>query len=153
MLSHRSESSKAHVRFPSIGGRSPQGIWHWRPAGLVCRSSTELAETETPLLEDTHRIPCKLGPRAKQGLLKNLSDFPTGLGGYPGKARGWLWLAIGAGHWRQRAWEYSSAWTTLEAAILEKPSNTHQGWEAPGQTTYRVGTYPTHQQTDGLESS
>lgn len=54
---------KPHVRLPSlVAGR----IWNieeesqehlsWRPAGLQCRSTTRLGETETPFLEDAHRV-------------------------------------------------------------------------------------------------
>ena len=46
-----------------------------KASGLVFRSSIELRETETPLLEGTHRIPCALGPRAKQGFHKNLGQI------------------------------------------------------------------------------
>ena len=57
------------------------------------RRSTGLGETETPRLEGTNKVLCALGPRAKQGLCKNLED-PMGFGGSTGKTRsscGLLW--------------------------------------------------------------
>ena len=68
-FSHRSESSEPHVRLPSLG------VWHQEEeplvhlatsVGLECRSSTGLGETETTLLEGTHKVSHALGPRAKQ---------------------------------------------------------------------------------------
>ena len=43
-----------------------------RPAGLECRSSTGLEETDTPLLEGTHKVSHAVGPRTKQYLHRNL---------------------------------------------------------------------------------
>ena len=47
---------------------------HWRPVGLMHRSSTGLGETETPFIKGTHRILRALGPRAKQSLHRNLGQ-------------------------------------------------------------------------------
>ena len=33
--------------------------------GIECRTSTGLGETETPLLEGTHKVACPSGPRGK----------------------------------------------------------------------------------------
>ena len=44
---------------------------------------------------------------------------------------------MGEGGWRQRSQEWSSVWTPLEMAILEKSGPNHQGW-----TTNQVGTQP-----------
>jgi len=55
----------------------------------VCKSSTGLGETETPLLEGAHRLSCALGPRAKQALKKNLGQNDlANHGGSPGKGGG-----------------------------------------------------------------
>ena len=82
------------------------------------------------------------GPRAKKGLHKNLGHTYLGSWRVSWKSRAWLWLPVGAGHWRQWYQEYSSAWASLKAAILKKSGPTHQGWGVPGQTTNRVGTQP-----------
>ena len=54
--------------------------------------------------------------------------------------RGWLWLVVGEGHWRQSSREYSSLCVSLEVAIFRKSSPTYQHWEAPGQTRIQVGS-------------
>ena len=59
-----------------LGRRRPQSIWLWRPVGLDHRSFTGLGETETPFLEDTHKVSCAPEPRAKAVTL-------------------WLWLSLG----------------------------------------------------------
>ena len=56
--------------------------------------------------------------------------------------RGWLWLILGKGHWRQSFQEYSSACVSLGVAIFGKSSSTHQCWEAPGQTIIQAGSQP-----------
>ena len=48
------------------GRRNPQRIKLWRLAGFDCRTLTGLGETETPLLEDTHKVVCTSGPRRKE---------------------------------------------------------------------------------------
>lgn len=58
-----------------MGRKSPQSIWRPLKASRVeQRGFTGLGETETPLLEGAHRFSRVLGPRAKQGLYKNLSQ-------------------------------------------------------------------------------
>ena len=67
-----------------IRRRSPQSIWLWRPAGLNCRSSTGVGETETPQWEDAHKFSCAPGPRAKLVTSKEPGpDLPSGLQGSP----------------------------------------------------------------------
>ena len=58
---------------PKLGGGAPRAL-ELKASRACHRSSTGLKETETPLLEGAHRIPCALGPRGKQGLHKNLSQ-------------------------------------------------------------------------------
>ena len=58
------------------------------------------------------------------------------------KNRGWQWLIVGEGHWRQSSREYSAACVSLEVAILGKSDYTHSHWESPGQTTIQVGSQP-----------
>ena len=56
--------------FPTQGSgnerRNYQRIRLWRLAGFDCRTSTGLGETETPLLEGTHKVVCTSGPRGKE---------------------------------------------------------------------------------------
>ena len=69
-LSHRNESSKPHVRLPSLG------VQHWKeepPEHLALKSSeTEVLElhrlekTETPLWKGPKKVSCALGSWAKQ---------------------------------------------------------------------------------------
>ena len=65
-----SEGSEPHVRLHNLGVRQwedkPQRIGLWRLEGFDCRTSTGLGETETPLLEGTHRVVCSSGPRGKE---------------------------------------------------------------------------------------
>ena len=68
-----------------------------RAGGLECRSSKGLAEIETPILEGAHKVSCALGPRAKQGLHKNLGQtYLQVLEDLLGR-QGQLWLIVGAG--------------------------------------------------------
>ena len=47
------------------GRRNSQRIRLLRLAGFDCRTLTGLGETETPLLEGTHKVVCTKGPRGK----------------------------------------------------------------------------------------
>ena len=47
------------------GRRNSQRIRLWRLAGVDCRTSTGLGETETPFLEGTHKVVCASGPRGR----------------------------------------------------------------------------------------
>lgn len=87
-----------------LASRSPQSTWLWR--GLKSKSSTGLRETETPFSEGIYKIPCALGPKAKQFLTPQEpgSDLPVGLWGSPRKvgiSSSWLWQQ---GHtWQSRS--------------------------------------------------
>ena len=71
-FSYRCESSEPHGQVPQ-----PGGLTLLRGASIAFgiegqqRSSTGLGETETLLLECTHKVSCTLGPRAKKKLLKS----------------------------------------------------------------------------------
>ena len=67
-------TSGSHSLGSGFGRRVPQSIWHWRPAGLVCRGSMGLGETETPLLKDAHSFSCALCHQAKERLHRNLGQ-------------------------------------------------------------------------------
>ena len=47
------------------GSRNFYRIRLWRLVGFDCRTLTGLGEAETPLLEDTHKVLCALGPRGR----------------------------------------------------------------------------------------
>ena len=47
------------------GRRNSYRITLWRLAGFDCRTSAGLRDTETPLLEGTHKVVCISGPRGK----------------------------------------------------------------------------------------
>ena len=74
-LYHRSSPTRVKVLSPTLGfsawgsgnrRRSPQRIQLWRPMGFDGRTSTGLGETETPLLEGTHKVLCAREPRGKE---------------------------------------------------------------------------------------
>ena len=65
---HGSENSKPQAGFPASSNwsKSPQRIWLLRPAGFDCKTSKGLEETESPLLEGTHKVSCTPVPSGKQ---------------------------------------------------------------------------------------
>ena len=74
-LYHRSPPTRVKVLslmsdFPtwgsSNGRRNSQRIRLYRLVGFDCRTSTGLGETETPLLEGTHKVVCTSGQRGKE---------------------------------------------------------------------------------------
>ena len=56
--------------FPAWGSgnrrKNSQRIRLWRLVGFDCRTLTGLGETETPLLEGTHKVMCTPGPQGKE---------------------------------------------------------------------------------------
>ena len=90
-----SPMSNAHARRSGIERNSPQSIWHWRPLGLVCRSSMGLRETRPhswKVLTDFH-----------VHLVSEQSKVSIGIWVRPyfsswriyRENRGWLWLMWG----------------------------------------------------------
>ena len=55
--------------------KNPQNIWPWKTAGLECRSSTWLWETDIPFLEGTHKVSHALGLITKQYFHRNLGTL------------------------------------------------------------------------------
>ena len=52
--------------------------------GFDCRTSTDLGETETSLLEGTHKVVCASGPRGRSGdPIETEPDLPARVGGSP----------------------------------------------------------------------
>ena len=133
---YRRDCSEPQVKSPCLRTwhweKETQNIWHWRPVGLVHRSTIGLGKMETPFLKGTHRHSYALCPQELQSIHNYLCQtWLHFLGGFPGRNRGWLWLVVGEGHWKQSSWEYSPACISMEVPILGKSGPTHQCREAP----------------------
>ena len=64
-FSRKSESPEPYIRLSSLR------VWYQEeepPVGLEFRSSTGLGETETPLLEDAHKVSHTLGQEHRSSL-------------------------------------------------------------------------------------
>ena len=145
---HSRESSRPRSGFPAWGSRKwtrrSQGIWHWRPEGSDCRTSTGLgkqrlgswrAQTK-PVFTRTE----DKGAVTPQDIEPHL---PGSIWGSPE-----VWVGRGSlrgrGHWR---------WQTSEVLLGSlSPLGSHhqpyhrpcrlQGWVTLGQTTNREGVQP-----------
>ena len=110
-LSHRIKSFKPISAFPAWGS-SPQRIWLRRPVGFDHSISTRWGETQSLLLEGTHKVSCTQRPRGKEQ--------------WPDKRQGQTYLLVLDGllqrwggevvatmthcknkerHWQQRFWD------------------------------------------------
>ena len=162
-FSYRNENSES-----GNGRRNPERIYLWRPVGFDHRNSTRLGETETVLLEGTHRVLCAPGPRKKnQWPHKRLGET------YLFVLEGILWRWWGGGgvggcsllqrqkHWRQYFWGVLTGKSPLGGhRFLTKtwPYPTAcrlQCWDTSGQTTNKAGTQSPipHQQISFLRFS
>ena len=122
--------------------------------GFDCRTLTELGETETPLLEDTHKVVCTWGPRGKeQWPHRRLNQT------YLLVLEGLLQRRVVAvAHHRNKdtgsrnSGKYSLAWPFLDSAInhTKKPVASSAGLPQAKQPTGRE-LKPTHQQTSRLK--
>ena len=125
----------------SNGRRNPQRIRLWSPLGFDCRTLTGLGETETPLLEGTHKILCAPGPRGKeQWPHRSLNQtYLLALEGFLGEW-GWLWLTVGprtlaaevlgSTHWWEPSWSLPLALPkSLQTPVLGhlRPQNQQGG--------------------------
>ena len=55
--------------------------------GIDCRTSTGLGETETPLLEGTHKVVCTSGHKGRSSdPIEAERDLPASVGGSPEEA-------------------------------------------------------------------
>ena len=127
------------------GRRNSQRIRIWRLAGFDCRTLTGLGETETPLLEGTHKVVCTSGPRDKeQWPHRRLNQTHLlVLEGLLQRWGGWLWLTegtrtltaevLGSTPWREPPWS---------PPLPHQRACRCQCWVASGQTTNREGTQP-----------
>ena len=68
--------------------------------------STGLGETETPLLEGTHKVVGGSGPRGRSSDPGETEpDLPASVGGFPAEVGGGCGSPWGQGHWQQKFWE------------------------------------------------
>ena len=143
--------------FPTWGSgnrrRNSQRIRLWRLTGFDCRTSTGLGETETPLLEDTHKVVCASGPsRKEQWPHRRLNTYLLVLEGLL-QRQGWLWLTVGTRTlaaevlgttpWREPSW-------SLPLAPPKSPVASSAGSPQAKWPTRRELS-PTHQQTSRLK--
>ena len=67
--------------------------------GFDCRTLTGLGETETPLLQGTHKVVCALEPRVRSSdPAETELDLPASVGGLPAEAGGGSGSPWGQGH-------------------------------------------------------
>ena len=153
-LYHRSPPTGVKVLSPTSGfqtwgsgngRRNSQRIRLWRLAGFDCRTLTGLRETETPLLEGTHKVVCTSGTRER-------SSDPIGDWTRPTcycwrvSCRGGRWLCLTV-RTRTVAAEIlgSTPWhEPSQSPPLAPPKSPGrlQCWVASGQTTNREGIQP-----------
>ena len=122
--------------------------------GFDCRTSTGLGETETPLVEGTHKVLCASGPRGR-------SSDPRGDWTRPTcycwriscRSGGWLRLTMGT---RPLAAEVlgGTPWCEPSQSLSLAPPKSPgrlQCWVASGQTTNREGTQPHPSAVKGIK--
>ena len=120
-----------------IGKKGPQNIWLWRPVGLTFQRARGLWETETPLLQGTHKISHAPAARAEAVIWKTLDQIyllifesflkrQEATGDHP-----WDTDANGS-----HLEELVLPWTLLLArAILELLHLVHHHWDPPPPTS------------------
>ena len=123
------------------GIRKSQGIWLWRPVGFDCRFSTGLEEIETLLLQGTHKILCKLRPKAKEQLShRRLKIYLLVLEGLLQRH------GVAVAHHRDKGTSNrnprSTCWQEPSWKSPYHRACRLQGWVASGQTTNRDGEWP-----------
>ena len=163
-LYHRSPPTGVKVLSPTSGfptwgagkgRRNFQRIRLWRRAGFDCRTSTGLGETETPLLESTHKVVCTSGPKGKEhGPHRRLNQT------YLLLFKGLLERQGGAAvaHRKDKdtgsrsSGKYSLVWALPESTIslTKEPLGPSAGSPQAKQPTGRELS-PTHQQTSRLK--
>ena len=162
-LYHRSPPTGVKVLspisgFPTWGSgngmRNCKRIRFWSLAGFDCRTSTGLGETETPLLEGTHKVVCASGPRGKeQWPHRRLNQ--TYLLLLEGLLQRW---GVAVAHCGEKdtgsrsSGKYSLVWALLQSAISPTKEPEASSAESPQtkQTTERELS-PCHQQTSELK--
>ena len=153
-LYHRSPPTGVKVLSPTSGfptwgssnrRRNSQRIRLWRLVVIDCRTLTGLGETETPLLEGTHKVVCASGPRGKEQ--------------WPHRRLNQTYLLVLEGLLQRRgvslahcgdkdtgsrsSGKYSLVWALLKTTISPtKELGSLQCWVASGHTTNKEGTQP-----------
>ena len=162
-LYHRSPPTGVKVLSPTSGfptwgsgngRRNSPRIRLWSLVGFDCRTSTELGEKETPLLEGTQKVVCTSGPsrkeqwphrRLKQTYLLVLEGLLQRRG-------------VAVAQWGDKdtgsrsSGKYSLAWALPDTTIshTKEPVAPRAGLPQAKQPTGRELS-PTHQQTSGLK--
>ena len=144
--------------FPTWGPdnerRNSQRIRLWGLVGFDCRTLIGLRETETPLLEGTHKVVCASGPTGKeQWPHRRLNQTYLLVLEGPLQSRG-----TAVAHCRDEdtgnrsSGKYSLAWALMESAIspTKEPVGSSAGLPQAKQPTGRELS-PTHQQTSRLK--
>ena len=166
-LYHRSPPTGMQVLSPTSGfpawgsgngRRNFQRIRLWRLVGIDCRTSRGLGETETLLLEGTHKIVCASGPRGKeQWPHRRLNQT------YLLVLEGLLqWQGAAVAHHGDKdtdsrsSGKYSLAWAFLESTVspTKRPvTSSYRLTSIYPQAKHLTGREltPTHQQTSGLK--
>ena len=144
--------------FPTWGSgnerRNSQRIRLCKLAGFDCSTLTGLGETETPLLEGTHKVVCASGPRGKeQWPHRRLNQ--TYLLALEGLLQKWGAVVAHQGDkdtGSRSSGKYSLVWALLESAISPTKGlvGASAGSPQAKQPTGRELS-PTHQQTSGLK--
>ena len=133
------------------GRRNSQTIRLWKLVGFDCRTSTGLGETETPLLEGTHKAVCPSGHRGKeQWPHRRLKQtYLLVLEGLL-QRRGWLWLTMGTRTLAAEFWEVLCGLSPSAISPTKEPASSSAGSPQTKQPTGRELS-PTHQQTGRLK--
>ena len=130
-FSDRSQSSKPHTRLPSLG------VWKWEEgpseqvvlkvkAGFDHKNPTSLGETETLLLEGTHKLSCAPRPGEKQWPHRSLGHT------YLLVLEGLLWrLVASVAHYGNKDTGGSSSGEHSLAWALSRPPFSHQDIAPP----------------------
>ena len=162
-LYHRSPPTGMKVLSPTSGfptwgscnGRkNSQRIRLWRLAGFDCRTATGLGETETALLEGTHKVVCAWGPRGKeQWPHRRLKQTQLLVLGGLLQRRGVAVAHRGDKDTGSRSsGKYYLVWTLPESAIslTKEPVGSSVGLPQAKQPAGREPS-PTYQKTSGLK--
>ena len=137
------------------GRRNSQKTRIWRLVGFHCKTSTGLGETETPLLEGTHKVVCVSGPIGKEQWPPHRRLNQTYLLVLEGLLQRW---GVAVAHRRDKdsgsrsSGTYSLVWALPESAIspTKEPVASSAGPPQAKQPTGRELS-PTHQQTSWLK--
>ena len=155
---HWSGGSEPHIRLPNLGvlQREEEFLENQTLTleEIDCMTSTGLGETETPLLEGTHKVVCASGPRGRSSDPGETEpDLSASVGGSPAEAGGGSVSPWGQGHWQQKFWEVLLG--VSPPRVCHYPHQRAQVGSSVGlpqakQPTGREPS-PTHQQSSGLK--